>query len=78
MTTDRDIKTVAVACYARQNGQAVSADVLAELEDYIDRLHSDLEVEIDLHGGRTVTAYNLRTLIIRTEKEIDKLTEGEA
>jgi hypothetical protein len=40
-------------------------------KNYLGRLKADLEVEVDLHGGRTVMAYNLRTLILKTEKEIE-------
>jgi len=42
-----------------------------ELEGYLYRLEADLEVELDIHGGHTVMARNLRTLIISTKKELD-------
>ena len=42
-----------------------------ELEGYLERIEADLEVELDLHGGRTVLANDLRTLIIATKKELD-------
>lgn len=44
---------------------------MEELRNYLAGLYRDLEVEIDIHGGRTVLAYNLRTLIIATEKELE-------
>lgn len=44
-----------------------------ELQGYLDTLEADLEVEVDLHGGRTVLARDLRDLIISTKKELDIL-----
>lgn len=46
---------------------------LEELEQHLESLKADLEVEIDLHGGRTVMAYNLRTAIIKVRKELEEL-----
>ena len=42
-----------------------------EIEGYLDTLEADLEVEIDIHGGNTVLARNLRTLIVSTKLELD-------
>ena len=44
-----------------------------ELEQYLEMLRGDLEVEVDLHGSRTVRARDLRNLIIYTEKELEGL-----
>lgn len=46
---------------------------VSELEMFLEGLKADLEVEIDLHGGRTIMAYNLRTAIIKTRKELEGL-----
>jgi hypothetical protein len=43
-----------------------------ELDSYLYRLEADLEVEVDLHGGRTILANDLRTLIISDRKELDQ------
>lgn len=43
-----------------------------ELDSYLYRLEADLEIEVDLHGGRTVLARDLRTLIISARKELDQ------
>lgn len=48
-----------------------------ELQSYLDTLVADLEVEIDLRGGRTEMARDLRTLIIATKKEIDYINKKE-
>lgn len=40
-----------------------------ELELYLEMLRGDLEVEVDLHGGRTTRARTLRELITYTERE---------
>jgi hypothetical protein len=47
-----------------------------ELEGYLYKLEADLEVEVDLHGGRTEMARDLRDLIISTKKELDILLHG--
>jgi hypothetical protein len=47
--------------------------VIEELERYYECLRADLEVEIDLHGGRTEMAWNLTVLIVRTYKELEGL-----
>lgn len=41
-----------------------------ELENYLETLRADLEVEVDIHGSRTVRARDLRNLIIKTEQEL--------
>jgi hypothetical protein len=46
------------------------------IEDYLEGLKADLEVEIDLHGGRTQLAYDIRTSIIATEKELAEIKES--
>ena len=43
-----------------------------EWDSWAEELEADLEVEIDLHGGRTVLANDLRTLIISARKELDQ------
>lgn len=40
------------------------------LENYLAMLEGDLEVEVDLHGGRTEMACNLRNLITYTRQEL--------
>lgn len=45
--------------------------IRGELDIYLETLEGDLEVELDIHGGDTVMARNLRTLIISTKKELD-------
>ncbi len=40
-----------------------------ELKLYLEMLIADLEVEVDLHGGRTTRARTLRELITYTERE---------
>lgn len=47
-----------------------------ELEGYLAFVEADLEVEVDLHGGRTVLARDLRDLIISTKKELDILLDS--
>lgn len=47
------------------------------LDDYLNSLERDLEVELDLHGGRTILARDLRTLIVATKKEIDYINKKE-
>jgi len=44
-----------------------------ELEAYLRMLEADLEVEVDLHGGRTRLATDLRTLIIYMVEELASL-----
>lgn len=44
-----------------------------ELEQYLEMLRADLEVEVDLHGSRTVRARDLRNLITYTEQELSSL-----
>lgn len=46
---------------------------VSELEMFLEGLKADLEVEVDLHGSRTVMARDLRNLIIKTEKELEGL-----
>ena len=48
-----------------------------ELQGYLEFVEADLEIEVDLHGGRTVLANDLRTLIIATKKEIDYINKKE-
>lgn len=43
------------------------------LSSYLETLEADLDVEIDLHGGRTDMARNIRLAIIATELEIQEL-----
>ena len=48
-----------------------------ELENYLAMLEGDLEVEVDLHGGRTTRARDLRNLITYTRQELAGLkTDG--
>ena len=47
-----------------------------ELEAYLRMLEADLEVEVDLHGGRTRLATDLRSLILCTEQELAGLKTG--
>jgi hypothetical protein len=47
-----------------------------ELKLYLAMLEADLEVEIDLHGGRTEMARNLRNLITYTRQELASLKTG--
>jgi hypothetical protein len=49
---------------------------MEEIKQYLETLKGDLEVEIDLHGGRTQLAFNLRRTIIATEKEIEQRGES--
>ena len=44
-----------------------------QLEQYLRALLADLDVEIDLHGGRTDMARNIRIAIIATELELQEL-----
>jgi phosphopantetheine adenylyltransferase len=44
-----------------------------ELEAYLRMLEADLEVEVDLHGGRTRLATDLRSLILYTSEELASL-----
>jgi hypothetical protein len=44
--------------------------MIEELEAYLRMLEADLEVEVDIHGGRTRLATDLRTLIIYTVEEL--------
>lgn len=37
-----------------------------------DSVEEDLEIEVDLHGGRTELARDLRTLIIATKLQLDQ------
>lgn len=53
-------------------GQHLTPVELDELRSYLDTLEADLEVEVDIHGGETVLAGNLRALIISTQIELDK------
>jgi hypothetical protein len=47
--------------------------MIEELEAYLYMLEADLEVEIDLHGGRTRLATDLRSLILYTSEELSAL-----
>ena len=47
-----------------------------ELEAYLRMLEADLEVEVDLHGGRTRLATDLRSLILYTSEELASLKTG--
>jgi hypothetical protein len=47
-----------------------------ELEAYLRMLEADLEVEVDLHGGRTRLATDLRSLILYTSEELAGLKTG--
>lgn len=47
-----------------------------ELENYLAMLEGDLEVEVDLHGGRTEKSRTLRQLIIYTQRELSVLKSG--
>ena len=49
---------------------------MSEAETYLAMLEADLEVEIDLHGGRTVRARDLRNLITYTRQELAGLKSG--
>jgi hypothetical protein len=44
-----------------------------ELELYLAMLEGDLEVEVDLHGGRTEKSRTLRNLITYTRQELEGL-----
>ena len=55
----------------------MTLSITEALDDYLNSLERDLGVEIDLHGGRTVLANDLRTLIIATKKEIDYINKKE-
>jgi len=44
--------------------------MIEELEAYLRMLEADLEVEIDLHGGRTRLATDLRELMVHTKQEM--------
>jgi hypothetical protein len=48
-------------------------EVLQDLEHHLADLTSALDAEIDLHGGRTEMARNLRLNIIETELELEGL-----
>lgn len=47
--------------------------MIEELETYLRMLEADLEVEVDLHGGRTKLARDLRGLILKTGGELASL-----
>lgn len=47
--------------------------MIEELENYLAMLEGDLEVEVDLHGGRTEKSRTLRQLIIYTQRELSGL-----
>lgn len=44
---------------------------MEELTEHLFTLRECLELEIELRGGRTEMAHNLRTLIISTEQELE-------
>lgn len=46
---------------------------MSETEAYLAMLEADLEVEVDLHGGRTIRARDLRNLITYTRGELASL-----
>lgn len=48
---------------------------MEELKQYLEELKGDLDVEIDLHGGRTRLAFDLRQAIIATEIELEERGE---
>ena len=50
---------------------------MSETEAYLAMLEADLEVEIDLHGGRTTRARDLRNLITYTRGELASLKSGD-
>ena len=50
-----------------------SVVLVTTTEQYLRALHADLDVEIDLHGGRTDMARNIRLAIIATELELQEL-----
>lgn len=50
--------------------------MIEELELYLAMLEGDLEVEVDLHGGRTEKSRTLRQLIIYTQRELSGLKSG--
>lgn len=45
---------------------------MEELKQHLETLRGDLDVEIDLHGGRTRLAHDLRQAIIEAEKELEQ------
>jgi hypothetical protein len=47
-----------------------------ELQHYLSGLKASLDAEVDLHGGRTEMAKNLRLAIIATEKELQEMKES--
>jgi hypothetical protein len=47
--------------------------MIEELEAYLRMLEADLEVEIDLHGGRTRLATDLRELMVYTKQELSEV-----
>jgi hypothetical protein len=49
---------------------------VSELEQLLEELEGSLECEVDLHGSRTVMAYNLRQNIIKIRKELEGLKSG--
>lgn len=51
--------------------EEVHTHTKSELQEFLNSLYADLDVEIDLHGGRTEMARNIRTTIIETEKELE-------
>jgi hypothetical protein len=55
----------------------MTLSITEALDDYLNSLERDLGVEVDLHGGRTELARDLRTLIISTKKEIDYINKKE-
>ena len=45
---------------------------MEELKQHLETLKGDLDVEIELHGGRTRLAFDLRQAIIQVEKELER------
>lgn len=50
--------------------------MIEELTFHFNCLKADLEVEIDLHGGRTQMANDLRRLILKTADELSALKKA--
>lgn len=57
---------------AVDTGNYRGGEVVEELKQYLEQLKADLDVEIDLHGGRTRLAFDLRQAIIATEIELEE------
>ena len=55
----------------------VGAVMNEELAEHLDLLIGLLEAEVDLHGGRTEMAFNLRTQITELLNEIEGLKSAQ-